>query len=206
MKKDSKFVKALPIIIIIMIVIFTILVLTTIGGAILKDSKNPTKSELTSQEQARSNLLSNLENRSVRMTVRGPIVAQENFRSYAITISNKQRSMVTHKGYLGDIIETKISDNNPQAYAEFVNALDKAALLKGKPLPEDKDNTKGVCATGNLYEFDLLVSGESDYHLWTSDCKGSRGSLLANSKQLKALFLNQIPGAETLIKNSKAKK
>ena len=43
---------------------------------------------------ARQSLLTTTDGHAVRMTVRGPIVADEDFRSYRITISPKDRKSV----------------------------------------------------------------------------------------------------------------
>ena len=142
MKKKDTFVKILPVIIIILIVIMAVIALMSLGKAIFKNGgkKEP---QVNALEQA---LLATDASRGVKMTVRGPIVAQENFRSYQIVITPSSRIITTYKGYLGEQISTKQLDNNLPAYEQFVNSLVKANLSKSKPF--ETENLNGICATG----------------------------------------------------------
>lgn len=187
MKKKDTFVKILPVIIIILIVIMAVIALMSLGKAIFKNGgkKEP---QVNALEQA---LLATDASRGVKMTVRGPIVAQENFRSYQIVITPSSRIITTYKGYLGEQISTKQLDNNLPAYEQFVNSLVKANLSKSKPF--ETENLNGICATGTVTEFDVLQNNKSLAHIWTSTCKGSVGSLTASVDQNKNLFLSQIP-------------
>ena len=196
MKKKDTFVKILPIIIIILITIMVVIALVSLGRAIFSNfgTKQP---QVNALKQA---LLATDTSRGVKMTVRGPIVAQENSRSYQIKITPNSRTITTYKGYLGEKIHTRQFDNNLEAYTQFVNALDKANLPKGKPF--EKDNLYGICATGVVTEFDVLQNDQSIAHLWTSTCKGSRGSLDASVDQNKNLFLAQIPDASKILSAS----
>ncbi len=187
MKKKDTFVKILPIIIIILIVTMAVIALISLGQAIFKTNSSNKKQTNVLEQQ----LLSIDTSRGVKMTVRGPIVAQENFRSYQIVITPSSRTLTTYKGYLGEKIETKQLDNNTPAYEQFVNSLVKANLSKSVPF--EVDNLSGICATGYVTEFDILQNDTSLAHIWTSTCKGSPGSLNASVDQNKNLFLAQIP-------------
>ncbi len=197
MKKDSKFVKFLPVIIIIMIILIVIFAIISIAKALL-GGKN-SSGQKTTYEIAQTELLTVDTTRAVSMLVRGEIVGEEDFKSHRITVSPTERRIDIYKGYEGQIIATKSFPNTPKAYEEFVYALDKANLVKGAPLDEKQDNTMGICASGAVYEFDLLQNNQSIDHLWTSTCKDSRGSLVANVDQLRTLFRNQIPDARKII-------
>lgn len=187
MKKKDTFVKILPIIIIILIVVMAVFALMSLGKAILKNNKK-TEPQVNMLEQA---LLATDASRGVKMTVRGPIVAQENFRSYQILITPSSRTITTYKGYLGEQISSKQLDNNLPAYEQFVHSLVKANLSKSKPF--ETENLNGICATGTVTEFDVLQNNTSLAHIWTSTCKGSAGSLSTSVDQNRNLFLNQIP-------------
>lgn len=186
MKKKDTFVKILPIIIIILVITMAIILIVSVAKMMFKS--NPKEPQVNALEQA---LLTVDNSRGVRMTVRGPIVAQENFRSYQILITPQSRILTTYKGYLGEKIDTKQFDNNVPAYEQFVNSLVKANLSKGKPF--ETENLNGICATGTITEFDVMQNDASLAHLWTSTCKGSPGSLSASVDQNKNLFLAQIP-------------
>ncbi len=193
----NKVSKIFPIILVILVVVFVIFVLVSIGRAIFGSDDDGNK-QTTSQVSARDLLLSTTADRSVTMTVRGQIVANEDFRSYQVTISPSVRKMVVYKGYLSEAIDTINLDNNVPAYEEFVYALDKAALGQTKAFTGEADNVRGICATGSVTEFDVNKNGESEYHVWTSTCSGSKGSLGANEPQLRSLFLKQIPNYQEL--------
>ena len=56
------------------------------------------------------------------------------------------------------------------------------------------EDFRGVCATqGFAYKFETLSDELPDHMLWTTTCKGSKGTLAANTTQVHALFVNQIP-------------
>lgn len=147
---------------------------------------------------AKQNLLSSSADRAVSMTVRGPIVANEDFRSYKILITPSSREFKAYTGYLATITNQETLGNNTAAYEEFVHALDKANLVAGKPFDGDKNDVRGICATGKVYEFSLLTNGNVNQTLWTSTCGGSPGSLKASVTQLSRLFLNQIPSSSNI--------
>lgn len=188
--------RILPIILVIVIVIIAVAAIVSLARVIFfSEPATPAVADTS-----RDALLSTSADRSVSMSVRGPIVANEEFHSYQIDISPSARSLNTYTGYLDGIVASSNLPNSVAAYEQFVYALDKADLADGKELEGDRNDLRGVCATGRVYEFTILNKGESVKKLWTSTCKGSRGSLDASVTQLTELFVNQIPDAEKLIK------
>ncbi|MCA9335085.1 hypothetical protein KC953_02990 [Candidatus Saccharibacteria bacterium] len=145
-------------------------------------------------------LTSTLADRSVRMSVRGPIVARENYYTYKITISPDARNMTTYHGYLGDEAESMQMQNDAQAYGQFVHALAYANMMNGVPLSKEADDTTGICASGYLYEFEVRQGDNSVQRLWTTTCGGSLGSLKANLSQVVGLFRQQIPEYSKLLR------
>ena len=184
-----------PVIIVLIVIALAIAGLVAAGRAIF-GGEQPTS---TQPDTSREALLNTTSLRSVRMTVRGPLVADENFRSYQLTVSNGSRTLTTYKGYLAQPISSKQLSNNTKAYDELVHALDKANMVKGEAFTGDRDDTRGICATGKIYEFEILDGSNVVKRLWTSTCKGSPGSLKASSKQLELLFLEQIPERKPLL-------
>lgn len=154
-------------------------------------------------DMSQQNLLNTSAGRSVSMTVRGPIVADEDFRSYRINISPSERKFEAFTGYLDAVTNQQTLPNNTAAYDQFVHALDKAKLVAGTPLEGEKNNVLGICATGRVYEFSILNGSDVDEMLWTSTCSGSPGSLRANVTQLSQLFLNQIPDGSSITQRLK---
>lgn len=196
MRNREKINKILPILLIILVIVIAVLAIISLGRVLLKSSSNSKDKPL---DTSREHLLNTSLSHSVQMTFRGPIVASENFRSYQIVVSPSSRKMMIFQGYLGQLIEEVTLDNNVKAYEEFVYSLDKANYAKGVALSAEKDDTRGICASGSVTEFDILDGEQSIKHLWTSTCKGSSGSLEAYEPQVRNLFLKQIPDHQRLL-------
>ncbi len=182
--------RILPIIIIIVVVALVIAALITVGRLIFSGGSNDsTQTNTASLQDAVQNRSTD---RAVRWTVRGPIVADEKFRSYQITVSPSSRTFVTYSGYLEQVLETKTYDNNARAYEEFVFALTKAGITNTRK-NADAD-LRGVCATNGLaYSFETLSNGTADNTIWSSSCRDSAGTMAADPLKIQALFINQIP-------------
>lgn len=182
----------IPIIIVIIVIALAIWAMVSLGRAMFGgDSSTTSTTEPVNNGKAA--LTQTTADRSVRMTVRGPIVASENFNSYTITVTPSSRTMTTYVGYVGQQINTEQLSNDTQAYTQFVSALSRANLMEGTPFTGDADNTSGICATGNVYQFEVLQGDNTVQDLWTSTCKGSPGSLKASLAQVVSLFRAQIP-------------
>lgn len=190
-----------PLIIIIVIVALVIAALVSIGRAVFNSGDGNSDEQTTQVDGDREALLNTSSGRSVQMTVRGPIVAEENFTSYRISASNSERSMKVYKGYLEEETNGKTLGNNTQAYEEFVYALDKANMMNSRSVANDESESdlRGICARGYVYEYATVSGGNEVKKLWTSTCDGSKGTLNASKDQLSELFLAQIPGSNELI-------
>ena len=192
--------RILPLIIIILVVALVIAALVSIGRVIFTSNSN-TSSAPESTDAVLTAVRNTAADRSVRWTVRGPIVADEEFRSYQITISPTGRTYVTYSGYLDQVNDTKTYPNNERAYEEFVYALDKAGI--GQTRNIKNTDFRGVCATdGFVYVFDTFSGDNADHTLWTSSCKDSKGSMSAKVPQIHALFANQIPDFNPIFTNT----
>lgn len=183
----------LPILLTVIIMIIAVVALVSLARAIFFSGSNP--AQIEQLDTSRAALLSTDTERSVRMTVRGPIVADENFNSYRTIITPSSRTLVTYNGYLDRTIDRVTLTNNVSAYEEFVHALDKADLPVGTQFEAERDDTRGICATGRVYEYEIIKGDSVVKRLWTSTCKGSPGSLRASAEQLTNLFTAQIPDA-----------
>lgn len=189
--------RVLPILLVLIVIAIAIAALVSAGRAIFGGDNQATQSQV---DVGRDALLNTSLDHSVRMTVRGSIVADENFRSYQVLVDPTSRSLTTYSGYLDQTLDTRQYDNNAKAYEQFVYALDKANLMKGVALTGDKDDTRGLCASGSVYEFEVLNKGNVVKRLWTTTCKGSVGSLKASITQLQTLFHNQIPDSKAALR------
>lgn len=187
--------RIIPIVLVLIIVIVAIAALVSLGRTLFSgDSTSPSPAPAgIAKESPQDALKSTLADRSVRMTVRGPIVANENFHSYRITATPNSRNMTTYVGYVGTEVANEQLDNNIPAYTQLVYALSRAGLMDGTPLTGDVNDTRGVCATGTVYEFEVRQGNNTIQNLWTSTCKSSVGSLKASLSQVRRLFQLQIP-------------
>lgn len=192
--------RILPTILTIVVIVVVIAGIVALARFLFTGSADPSQSALDTSQQ---DLLNTSDGRSVSMTVRGPIVADEDFRSYRITVSPTSRQFEAFSGYLDAITDQQTLSNNTAAYSQFVHALDKANMAKGTPFEGDKNNVLGICATGRVYEFNILDAGDVDEMLWTSTCGGSPGSLDASATQLSKLFINQIPDGSNITNSLK---
>lgn len=172
-----------------MLIIIAIIIATVVSIVRLAVNDN---SNISTDVQVNSLLDSSAE-RSVSMTVRGNIVADENYRTYRIEISPNSRVLSKTEGYLGKTTVLETLPNNIPAYEQLVYALNKANYMKGVELTGDKNDLRGVCATGTLYSFEILNGEKPEKMLWTSTCSGAKGSLSASLSQVYNLFMVQIP-------------
>lgn len=192
--------RIIPIIIVIIIIVLAATALFSLGRTLFGggDTPSPQSSNTPAASNGKESLKNTNADRSVRMLVRGPIVAGENFHSYMISVTPNSRTMTTYVGYLGQQVDNAQLGNDVKAYEQFVYALSRAKLMDGTPLTGDANNTAGICATGTLYMFDVMQGTNVVQSLWTSTCKGSPGSLKANLQQVSSLFQRQIPNYSTL--------
>lgn len=151
-------------------------------------------------DTAEQTLLSSDVKNSVEMRVRNDIVGDENFRSYRVTISPESRTFVSYKGYSGTAIDTVTLKNTPAAYEEFTYALKRARMIDGTQLTDEKNDLRGICATGTLYVFEVRTGNDIVKQLWTSTCSDAKGSLRVSYRPLHDLFVDQVPDAAKLIR------
>lgn len=184
-----------PIILIILVSLIAIIALVSFARALFFPGVN------TAQvDQSREALLSTSAERKVQLTVRGPIVADENFHSYTIAVTPNSRQLTTYIGYLGSVVQRISLNNNVAAYEQFVHALDRVGMWRGTQLTGERDDVRGVCATGRVFEFSIINNDEVVKRLWTSTCNNARGSLTVRHDGLVNLFQSQIPDARAVIK------
>ena len=189
--------RILPAILILVIAIIVIVAIVSLFRIIFTSNGSPTP---TQADTSRTALLDTSVGHSVKMTVRGPIVASEDFHSYTLAIDSTIRSLTTYSGYTDTVVDNVALGNDTPSYEQFVYALDKANLEKGVQLTGDANDLRGRCATGQLYDFQILDGSTVVKDLWTSTCTGSKGSLSANVGQLVSLFQAQIPNAQATIR------
>lgn len=177
-------------------IIIVVLVIALVTAAVFSVGRMIFFSNSSSQDKATDSISSSLvdtdEGRSVRWAVRGPIVANEKFQSYQITVSPTSRSYTVYTGYLDQVVLTHRYENNRQAYEQFVYALAKADVTNTRNAADN--DIRGACATQGLaFVFETAKDGTADQSEWTTTCAGSKGTMTAKPAQVQALFVNQIP-------------
>lgn len=187
----------IPILLVIVVAIVAVTAVIAIGRALF-GGNGTNQQNTTKVDEGKTALLSTDVGRSVKLTVRGPIVADENFRSYTIDVSSGSRSMTTYEGYLDKQIAQENLSNNHKAYEELVYALDKRKMMEGTQLTDEQNDLRGICATGRVYVFETLNNNTVVKRLWTSDCSGSKGSAKANVAEILDMFLKQIPDGKKM--------
>jgi len=185
-----------PIIIVLILVAIAIVGLVYAAQVLFFSGGNISKPKTDVSQAA---LVNTSANRSVIMTVRGQIVADENFRTYQIKIAPGARTFTTFTGYLDNQLENVSLYNNVPAYEQFVYALDRAKLMNANEFIGENNDTRGICATGYLYEFQIMESNKTIKKLWTTSCSNARGSLRTAVSPIMNLFVVQIPDVQTKI-------
>ena len=166
------------------IVLILILIFLVIQGIFFSGAK-PSETQLTNA------LINTSTDRGVQMTVRGPIVGNEDARSYEVVVTPTSRSVTQYSGYDGTVVNKQVYSNSTSSYEQFVYALNKAGMMNSRTTSDT--DTRGVCATGDLYTFALERDTTIQSSLWTSDCSSDRGTLDIRPSSLTYLFNAQIP-------------
>ncbi len=188
--------RIIPVALILIIIAVAIAALVSLARAVFFANSSQTSSQV---DISQSSLLNTAINHSVTMTVRGPIVSNEKFNSYKITITPTSRNLTIYSGYLGAVQNQISLDNNTPAYEQFVYALNRANYVKNSEFTGDQNDTRGICAIGDLYQFSVLKDNSSVKTLWTTTCNNERGSLGVSYVSLSSLFIEQIPNGQDLI-------
>ena len=198
----NSFYRFVPVLLIIIVTIVIVAIVIAVGRTLIGGGNSQSNGGTATQvDEGRTALLSSDLSRSVRLTVRGPIVADEKHRSYQITIGPESRVMTTYEGYIETALESTRLKNNLPAYEELIHALDKRKMMNGRALAVDQNDLRGICATGRVYQFETLMNSSTVRSLWTSDCSGSRGSAEADDGEIVSMFIQQIPDGDKMARS-----
>lgn len=188
--------RIIPVALVLIIIAVAIAALVSLARAVFFANPSQTSSQVDVSE---ASLLNTAINHSVTMTVRGPIIANEQFRSYEIAITPTSRTLTVYSGYQDTQLSQVALDNNTPAYEQFVYALNRANYVKSSEFTGSQNDLRGICAVGDVYEFSTLKDNKSVKTLWTTTCGSIKGSLGVNYSVFKSLFIAQIPNSQDLI-------
>jgi len=161
--------------------ILAIVLLTSGGG---NGSQVPGEEKINLSEYADTQT-------SVRLTTQGEIEAKEEHREIRITIGRTRRNVEILRGYDAEVIKSQPFDNSQSAYAEFLEALQKAGFANERASSLESED--GVCPTGRRYIYEVLDNSEQVLRLWSTSCSGKQGTLAGNASLVRRLFEAQIP-------------
>jgi hypothetical protein len=128
-------------------------------------------------------------NVSVRLTIKGPVVATEKHIEQTFTISSSTREIDAAKGYASTPDYTQSYSNNQSAFADFMHALQDAGFTKTAKSTVSTD--VGNCPSGTRYIYELIDSGKNALQSWSSSC--GDGTFDGDANSIRALFQAQTP-------------
>lgn len=138
--------------------------------------------------------------RSVRMNVRGAIIAREDHNEYSITVSPDSREISVYQGYTFDQIVGDSYGNSAQAYEAFVYALEREGLGEEREVSDDEADPRGACPTGKVYTFTVLNGGSEVESWWRGSCS-KEGTLDNRANPYVNLFHKQIPNFKDFMRD-----
>lgn len=168
---------------IITIGLIIVLILMLFGGGSKDKTKLP-KSPKTLDSYSTTNA-------EVRMTVDGPINADQEHRKIQISVTKDEVTYKRFSGYEGQVTKTKRYQNNQNAYANFLRALAIAGFTRGS-LDEQLKDERGHCALGRRYVFELNQGDKQIERFWATSCGGAK-TYLGGFGITTQLFEAQIP-------------
>lgn len=163
------------------------------GGGRSNTAANP-------EDVKRSEVTTINSGRSVRMTVYGPIVANETRESYEVSVSTTNRRFAAYQGYGQTQIASSDFDNTYEGYQQFVYALARAGFDKQRTISDADNDDRGACATGRRYVYELFENGDVIKRLWTTSCPKIKGNFGGQNDSIRSLFTAQIPDFDKAIK------
>jgi hypothetical protein len=123
--------------------------------------------------------------------VTGPIVANEDQRSYTIVVSANNVTMKTFGSFGKSLIAEKSYTNTPIAYESFLSALANADVtaLRRNASTEFTFEDQGVCARGRKFFVEL----DTNIFRWSTSCGNREGNAGFNMSPVSTLFQRQVP-------------
>jgi hypothetical protein len=189
--------KLLPIILMVLVAVVAIIAMVSLGRALLGRGD---RAQVADDSVSRALLTAEID-RAVRMNVRGPIVADEDFRSYEIEITPSSRRMTTYRGYQNEVIDNTQLGNSTVAYIEFVNALSRANFAERAPAALEPETVEGLCAGGRLFTFDVMQAQSVVDESWIASCRNAPSTFRGDAVTARDLFLAQIPNSAELLRD-----
>lgn len=137
---------------------------------------------------------------TARFIVDGPVVANENHRSFEIEVAENVVSMTVYGSYGQRVIEEKSYRNTTESFDTFLSALENERVTDrfGDTDEEDDHEEIGVCPRGRRY----IVELDSAVRRWSTSCRNSEGTAGFNMRSIRSLFEDQVPNYRDLVRGT----
>jgi len=139
-------------------------------------------------------------NAEVRMTIDGPINANEDHQQVQITANQNVVTFDQFQGYDSTVVNQQKFVNSVNAYSAFLYALELNGFTEGNN-SSVLSSEQGHCAQGDRYVFELIQGGNDLERYWATSCPKVAVSFEGNLTVMLALFEAQVPNYQTLTKN-----
>lgn len=133
----------------------------------------------------------------IRITIDGPVVAEEQYRSLRITVSKNVRTIEVLKGYGRTVEKTQTFSNSPDSFKAFLGALKAADFAKRRE--GTISDPRATCVTGTKTFYELQIGSDKKVDTWSASCSVKQGSFTGNTDAVVKLFRNQIPSINDYI-------
>jgi len=134
-------------------------------------------------------------NTVVKLSIDGPVVAQQNHQSVEITVGKNNVTYDQFVGYNGQSVNIQSFPNTVASYDVFLHALYYSNYLKGNTDP-NKSNESGVCPLGTRYVYAIQNGSKTMQRFWSSSC--GVGTFGGNAALVQTLFQAQVPNYSSL--------
>lgn len=170
-----------------------LIVIVSISIASKNREKNLGPSKDTKLEEQISKLSDSASTSAVKFFVEGGVIADEEHYSVEMTISARARTIKALRGYQEVVEKTATLDNNIDAYAAFLKALERNDFTESR---EDKSGFeyREACPAERSYRFTLIENGDKVFDRWHTYCGGkSYGDYGGKVSYIFSLFSEQFP-------------
>ena len=131
----------------------------------------------------------------MRLTIDGPINADQKHVGVRVTVSAAETQMEAYHGYQNNVTNQKTYGNNQDAYNNFLHALQLAGFTRGSTDPKRADE-RGYCPLGNRYVFEVVHGADDQQRFWSSSC--GQGNFGGKTSLVLTLFRQQVPDYDTV--------
>jgi hypothetical protein len=128
----------------------------------------------------------------VRLTIEGPVNANELHSSSIISVSRDGRAIEVDRTYNNMPVSSATYLNNQLAFDDFMQALQNAGFTAQAKHATQQDET-GQCPLGQRYIYELVTNDAIAMRTWSSSCRATTEPFGGNAMLVQQLFRAQIP-------------